>query len=101
MPRLKEKPPAWLLPMPQLLGSHMECAEDPEVPRGKTGAAASETTQQAEALMEDRDFYALAAMVAVLSACVLLQSAVTRKLRADVDFLTVVSSKNLGVNHSG
>lgn len=51
--------------------------------------------------MEDRDFYALAAMVAVLSACVLLQSAVTRKLRADVDFLTVVSSKTLGVNHSG
>lgn len=48
--------------------------------------------------MEDRDFYVLASAVLGLCICVILESAVTRKLRADVDFLTVVSSKNLGVN---
>lgn len=48
---------------------------------------------------DDRDFYVLAAAVLGLCACVILQSAVTRKLRADVDFLTVVSRESLRSDH--
>ena len=46
-------------------------------------------------MAEDRDFYVLAAGILVLCGCVLLQSAALRKLRADTDFLTVVSRESL------
>jgi hypothetical protein len=44
-------------------------------------------------MMDDRDFYWLSAAIAGLAVCSLLQSAIIRRLRADVDFLTVVSEK--------
>jgi hypothetical protein len=44
---------------------------------------------------QDREFYVLAAGMLVLCGCVLLQSAALRKMRADVDFLTVVSRESL------
>jgi hypothetical protein len=50
--------------------------------------------------MGDREFYVLAGGVLLLCGCVLLQSAALRKLRGDVDFLTVVSQKSLGVPHA-
>jgi hypothetical protein len=41
--------------------------------------------------MGDREFYVLAAGITVLCGCVLLQSAILRKLQADVEFLHVVT----------
>jgi hypothetical protein len=45
--------------------------------------------------MDDEEFWWIAGCVLGLCACTLLQLRMLRKLRADVDFLTVVSRESL------
>jgi hypothetical protein len=46
-------------------------------------------------MMREQDEWSIAVCLIGLAACIMLQSVMIRRLRSDVDFLTVVSEKAL------